>query len=302
FLASALVSLALARPERAAEAARGVDLLIDHALTGSGTAPFKSTGWIAVGGQRLPRSVLYQGFVLLALAGLERLAPDNLRSSFFDALADSLSRRLDGSAAGFLPSFGRDLVWPCDHAPALSALALHASLRPAHAARTRDAAQSLAARMTSLLDRQRGFATRIAPSGKIIEATPRGVAMAWSAGFLIAGEPALAARFAVQYERRFCLRHAGLAACREWPPGVDRGSDEVSGPIVMGFGVGSSALGLAASRALADPGLQRALLRTAHLVGIGRLLSQPARYPLENAIYLWARSARPWSPTPREAP
>lgn len=295
FLAAALVSMAIDDPVRTAAAIPAVDALIEHALAPSGTQPFASTGWIAVDSRRLPRSVLYQGFLLLALAGRERLAPDHGRSGLYDALADSLARRLDASAAGFVPTYGQDRVWPCDHTPALSALTLHAQLRSEAARRTGPAARALQQRLATLLAAKRGFATRIAPSGKVIEATPRGVAMAWSAGFLVAGDPALARRFGEAFAQTFCRRHLGLAACREWPPGVERGPDASSGPIVLGFGIGASALGLAATRALADDSLHRELLRTAHLVGIERMLGQPDRYPLENAIYLWARSARPWT-------
>jgi len=295
FLVAALVSLALDDPARTTEATSAVDALIDHALSANGTAPFASTGWITIAGRQLPRSVLYQGFVLLALAGRERLGPNNARSGFYDALATSLAQRLVASSAGFLPTYGVDHVWPCDHTPALSALTLHAQLRPAAAHDTGPAARALRQRLAALLDAKRGFVTRIAPSGKVIEATPRGVAMAWSAGFLVAGDPALAARFAQKFSQTFCRRHLGLAACREWPPGVDNGPDASSGPIVLGFGIGASALGLAATRALPDANLHRELLRTAHLVGVERMLSQPEHYPLENAIYLWARSARPWA-------
>ncbi len=209
-----------------------------------------------------------------------------------DALAHELADDLDRSETGWLPTFG-DQRWPCDHAPAASALLLHGRLRKDP--RTLAAGEKLVARLEAALSQPGGFPTRVLPSGAIAEATPRGTAMAWTAGFLLAGgPPGLARRFAERTVDTFCDRRLGGFACREYPRGVDRPADAASGPILLGYGVASSALALAATRALETADAHRALLATVRLADARRVIGDTQRRRLENAIYAWGVTARPW--------
>ena len=297
FTAFALTSAAQAAPQaQRAQALAALDALLDHALGEEAQRPFASTGATSVGDRTLPRSVLYRGLVLLMLAGREKLEPGGARSALFDAQAVALARDLAASPAGWLPTYGKDELWACDHAPAAAALLLHGRLRGDD--RTAAAGQRLVKALVGLRAAPGGFPTRIKPSGEIVGATPRGVAMAWTAGFLLHGDPAAATGFAADFVARFCERLAAVAACREWPRGVTGKADADSGPIVQGLGMGASALGLAATRALADDGWHAALLRAADLAGIGEIRKSSDLYGLEKAIDLWGRTAVSWMPQP----
>ena len=75
------------------------------------------------GGRRVPRSVLWRGYVLAIAAALERVGGAH---PFTDPLADSLAEDLSGTS--WLPSFVRS-IWPCEHALELAELALAAGAR-----------------------------------------------------------------------------------------------------------------------------------------------------------------------------
>ena len=120
--------------------------------------------------------------------------------------------------------------------------------------------------------------------------------MAWTAGLLLHGDAEVARVFAQDFVERFCDRLAAVAACREWPRGVKGGADADSGPIVQGLGMGASALGIGATRALGDPGWHASLLRAADLAGLGEIRKSPDRFGFEKAIDLWGRTAVNWMP------
>ncbi len=281
FLSLALASMAVDHEERREPARAAIAHLLDHALSPRVRAPFRSTGTVRVGDRDLPRSVLYRGYLLLVTVALERVGGT---AAIADPLARALAHDLDGAAAGWLPSFGHT-IWPCDHAPAAAGLLLQRDPR------WRASGDALARRLSSSLDSR--FPTRVDAQGRAVEPLPRGTVLAFTAGFLQHADRALAARFASVLTSDFCDTFGGLAACREWPRGVDRGPDAVSGPIQRGYGIGASALAMGATRALDDESMHRHLVTAAHTMGIERYLDRPSRFGLENAIYLWARAARP---------
>jgi len=295
FAGSALVSQALdSGPEERAQAAKLVEALAADALSPAAQRAFRSTGFSDVGGRKLPKSILYRGFVLLLLSGAERLHPDNELSGFYDALAREVASSLSKSPAGFLPTYGTALVWPCDHAPAASGLLLHGELRKDE--ETAAAGREMVTRLRALLKRRRGFPAQILPSGEAVVSTPRGAAVAWTAGFLRIGDPDTSRAFADAFFIQFCDADYGYLACREWPRGVKGWEDADSGPIIAGYGTAASALGLGAARGSSHPEYEGQLARTAEVAGVGVYLSTPRQYPLENAIYFWARTVRPWLP------
>jgi hypothetical protein len=293
FTASTLVSLALDNPEARRETALArLDALLNAALDEHARQAFSSSDSISVNGRKLPRSVLYRGLVLLMLAGRERLGPGSEWTPLFDALAHDLAGDLESTH--WLPSFGKDHIWPCDHAPAASALALHGKLRSDP--RSIKASATLIGRIEALRQGPGGFSTRVNADGKAIEGMPRGTAMAWTAAFLRHGAPDIADAFARDFVERFCERPLGMGACREWPKNVEGKADAASGPIVRGFGVGATALGLAAVHGLPGSDWFDLLSRTAQAGGIDKVLAHPEKAPLEVAIALWGRTARSWLP------
>jgi hypothetical protein len=261
---------------------------------GRARAPFRNTGSTQVAGHTLPRSVLYRGFLLLMLAGQERAGFANEETrALFDALAAQTAEAF--SRQPLLPSFGTS-IWPCDNALAASGLLLHGKLRGKEESRL--AGERLAAHLAKLAELPGGFPTQVDAKGRILEKTPRGTTHAWTAAFLaMSGHPA-AKTFADTLLRDFC-EHVPLfpkaAACREWPRGVERGADASSGPIIGGYGQGATALAIAATRASEEfTGWNEDLRTTAVLGGIQSHVSQPGKYPLETALYMWATGLRPW--------
>jgi hypothetical protein len=294
FLASALVSLSLDDPERTAEALPILDRLIEHGLGARARKAFASTGSSTVASLELPRSILYRGFVLLMLAGRERLQPGTgPRTELFDALAEDVAAALEQSRIGYLPSFGTKMIWPCDHAPAASGLVLHGALRGGE--RSRRAGEALVRRLLGDLGRKGGFPTRVLPSGKLIEPTPRGTTHAWTAAFLGLGVPEAGRAFSRELLRKFCDRKAAFTACREWPRGVDRPGDGASGPLISGYGIGPSALAVGAAQFHPAGDWDEALLRTASRYQLDRVLDPLPQMKLENAIFLWGLTVRPWA-------
>jgi len=292
FLATALVSLAVEKPERTGEVVPVLDQLIEQALSARAKKAFAATGSTMVGGEVLPKSVLYRGFLLLMLEGRERLRPEGPRAQLGDALALALAADFQASKLGYLPTFGIKQIWPCDQSPAASGLILHGQLR--HNEVTLAAGEALRARLMADLRRPRGFPTAYAPSGKLVMATPRATTMAWTAAFLGVSSPEAGEAFAVDLFQRFCDRKAAYTACREWPRGVNRPPDSDSGPYIFGYAVGSSALALAAAQLHPSGDWDEGLLGTARRYGLDSVLDPLSGMKLENAIYIWGRSVRPW--------
>ena len=257
FQAASITSIALDDPTRRVEAVIAINTLVDQALEPAARRGFP------------PSSILYRGLVALMLAGLERLSPNNPHTSFFDGLADELARDLE---AGWLPTYKRE-TYPCDHAPAASALRLHSVLRGSSS----EAADHLANRLRRAL--AKGFTT------STVDHTERASTLAFTAAFLLAGEPELAARFVDRFVT-FCDRGL-VTACREWR--ALHPADAASGPIVAGYSVGATALGLPATRLL--PAWHDALERTAIATGANTLDED---HPLEAALFRFGQTARTW--------
>lgn len=257
FQAASITSIALEDPVRKPEAVVALEALVDEALSPPAVRGF-------------PRdSILYRGLVALVLAGLERLAPNNSHSQLFDEIVSSLAKDLE---AGWVQSYEGE-TYPCDHAPALSALRLHSVLRGS----SPDAADHLTERLRSALEH--GFPT----STK--NATERATTLAFTSAFLLPAEPDLAAMFAERFVT-FCDRGL-MTACREWRK--PHRADAASGPIIAGYSVGATALGLPATRTL--PAWNAALELTALANGAGEL---DEHHPLEAALFRYGETARTW--------
>jgi hypothetical protein len=255
--ASSLTSIAVEDPTRKAEARAALDTLLEQALASTARRGFPQS------------SVLYRGLVALMLAGLERIAPNNARSPLFDEIVSGLARDLE---TGWLQSYEGE-TYPCDHAPALSALRLHAILRGS----SPEAADHLAELLRSSLEHD--FPTSTANGQE------RATTLAFTAAFLLPGEPELAKQFAERFVT-FCDRGL-LTACHEWRK--PHRADAASGPIVAGYSVGATALGLPATRSL--PAWHDALELTALANGANAL---DEKRPLEAALFRYGQTARTW--------
>nr|WP_255207940.1 MULTISPECIES: hypothetical protein [unclassified Myxococcus] len=274
---------------------RRLHALLGDAL-GRARAPFMRGGADFVLGHALPRSILYRGYVLLMLAGIERAGmQDAASTALFDALANQVVAALEHQL--LLPSFSTS-IWPCDSAPAAAALLLHARLR-GHAP-SEAAAERLIARLVELSALPSGFPTRVDAKGRAVERTQRATTLAWTGAFLAMAAHPAAESFTTTLVRDYCARPAGallpLAACREWPRGVKRQEDSASGPLALGgYSVGASALAIAATRLSGTHVAWHAhLVNAAREMGINDILSRPGKRPLEAALYGWGTTIRPW--------
>ncbi|WP_240360411.1 hypothetical protein [Pyxidicoccus caerfyrddinensis] len=274
---------------------RRLKALLADAL-GRARGPFKTQSTTNIAGQALPPSVLYQGYVLLMLAGMERAGlADAESTALFDGLAaqlvEALSRQL------LLPSFGRS-IWPCDSAPAAAGLLLHGRLRGN--AESRATGEQLVARLVELSNLPTGFPTKVDAKGRLVEPTQRATTLAWTGAFLAMASHPAAKRFTATLVDGYCDHPAGnalpLAACREWPRGVKGREDSASGPLVFGgYSVGASALAIAATRLSSEHAQWHAhLLNAAREMGIRTTLEHPRKQPLEAALYWWGTTVRPW--------
>jgi hypothetical protein len=295
FLAFAFVNRRLAAGgEASSEERRILKSLLDDAVRAGARRPYVGQHTVTVGDHRIPDSVVYQGLVALMIAGTLKIdVADDETRLLFDELAATLVQRY--AAQALLPSYGSS-IWPCDNAIAVAALAVHGRLRQNDL--STKTAKTVARHLASLLERKRGFPTRVDEEGHGVEAMPRGSALAWTTVFLGTGGVEETRRFADALLDGFCdrvvLDGRPLAACREWPRSVQRGPDTTSGPIVGGYGVAASALAIAATRGAGLKDWHEGLVATGYAVGLGGIASTPRRYPLENAILAWAVSAQPW--------
>lgn len=274
---------------------RRLKALLADAL-GRARGPFLEGGSTRVAGHSLPTSVLYRGYVLLMLAGMERAGlADGETTALFDTLAAQLVEAL--ARQQLLPSFGTS-IWPCDSAPAAAGLLLHGRLRGSEASRS--AGERLIARLVELAALPSGFPTKVDAKGRLLERTQRATTLAWTGAFLAMGSHPAASTFTTRLVDGYCGHPAGsalpLAACREWPRGVDGKEDSASGPLVFGgYSLGASALAIAATRlSSGHAGWHAHLLNAARELGLGAMLAQPGKYPLEAALYGWGTTVRPW--------
>jgi hypothetical protein len=291
--AAAVTSAAVEDPARTTAAIPRLEHLIDLALAPAAQRAYADSGTVNVGDRSVPRSVLYRGLLGLALAGHERLSPGTALTPMFDGVATSLAADL-AIGLGWLPSYGPDDIYPCDHAPAVSALRLHAMFRGNAA--TERAADALAIRIRDLLGGAGGFPTRLTAKGAVADAGPRGTTLAFAAGFLLPGQPQLAGAFADELVTSRCARGSGTAiGCREWPAGERHKPDATSGPIAKdGTAPGATAFAMAATRALATSDWNADLVAAARAAGTGTL--DPAKHPFALALVLWGETARSWKP------
>lgn len=274
---------------------RRLKALLKDALTRA-RGPFLKGNTTRVQGHTLPDSILYRGYVLLMLAGMERAGmADAETTALFDALATSIEGAL--SQQLLLPSFTRS-IWPCDSAPAAAGLLLHGRLRGN--ASSLAMGERLTARLAQLAALPTGFPTRVNAKGHPVEPTPRASTLAWTGAFLAMGAHPTASTFTTTLVKDYCDRPGGellpFAACREWPRGMNKPEDSASGPLMQGgYSVGASALAIAATHLSSEhPTWHRDLVNSAREMGIQPMLEKPHQHPLEAALYWWGTTARPW--------
>lgn len=124
---------------------------------------------------------------------------------------------------------------------------------------------------------------------------PRGCAQAFISRYLAEVDPVRTTAWWKTWRKQaFVQLPLGIVGFREWPPGVERGGDVDSGPIVLGIGVAASALGISAARAQGDEALARQLEQSAE-----RVMSLGLGFGVERQAFAEAiRFEGRWHPVP----
>lgn len=216
-----------------------------------------------------------------------------LDASHHRALSAALKQRTLDDAFHHVPSYARlPHRWPADQAATLAGLARYDS---AHG--TQWSAAPTRAWRDYMLERaiDKNLAlpwsevTGVDKTSKL----PRGCALSMQTRFLSEVDDALARTWWREYRRQFWVEHAGLGGLREWPEGVERGSDIDSGPIVLGIGAAATGLGIAAARVMEDEPSAVAMERTAQVMsGLAKVIPA-ANGPLPEAIRYLGVHIRP---------
>src|SRR5262249_11451479 len=123
---------------------------------------------------------------------------------------------------------------------------------------------------------------------------PRGCALSWITfyGAQFASEESHALYAA--YVTRHGIDWPGIAGFREWPPGVDRGSDGDAGLVIAGWGMAATGIGLGAARIHGDEARVVGIERIADLVGMPTLDHHALAPTLGNAMLFAGETATPW--------
>ncbi len=239
------------------------------------------------------------GYLGVAL-GFERLArPDSPHAARHDALVAALTRRMAARPPGSLLQTYPGESYPVDNAAVVATLALHA--RATGQPLPPVLGPWLTAWEARWVDPATGLLIQAADgAGERPRDLPRGSGTALASWFLSFADPALAGRLGAATRDQLGVEILGMAAVREYLPGVTGPGDVDSGPLILGLSVAASGFSIGAARAAGDADWQGNLLDTACLfaaetddVHTGHALTGG---PLGNAILL----AMLTTPTPEE--
>lgn len=187
--------------------------------------------------------------------------------------------------------------WPADQAATLLALHLHDQTRKTSlskapiagwlkAMKTRYGSQYEGLPL-SALDDQVGYAK-----------LPRGCALSWTVLYMDQFAPAEADTLYAAYRKLYIAEVFGFGAFREWPPGISRGMDGDSGPVILGVGAAATGLGVGAARLHRDGRAYTLAMRSAATFGLPTTLAPTRRYVtaplLGDAILFHGTTARRW--------
>lgn len=272
-LADGCVGQAKQHPDRSAAAQRCVRLAHERALD-------LHAAWCPLvdGARRCETDALLEQANPLSLSHwlLVMGAGDALGAcpdaTLHERLAAGLASRSTADPFAHVPSYrASTLRWPADQA------ALLAALRRADAGHGTALLVEPLAAFTTFID-AKGLHRSGLPVSEVTgkgpgASYPRGCAQAFISRYLAEVDPARATAWWKTYRAQYLVRlPLGVVGFREWPPGVDRGGDMDSGPIVLGIGASASALGISAARAQGDEALAKELEASADRVislGVG---------------------------------
>lgn len=211
-----------------------------------------------------------------------------------DALAPRLAAHLAARSRGDLtfhaPSFPGSTRWPADQAATLAALHAVDAVSGEHTAER--PIRGWLAWMAAHRDAH-GLPWS-ATGGTSYTRIPRGCALSYISFYGAQFAPAESDAIYRAYVAQHGLDTLGVSAFREWPAGIDRGSDADAGLVLFGWGMAATGIGLGAARIHGDRVRVVGIERIADLVGV--LLGR--RYALAPtlgmAMLFAGETATPW--------
>lgn len=272
-------------PAREAESARLLRVVADR-IVSADTAPQHRP----LTQRSLDDHNLYYTHALLVLS-LSRLHGDDRR----DALATSLARHLDARSCAsdtfHARSYPGSPRWPADQSATLAAL--HA-YRAAYGGEVGvRATRGWLAWMEH--HRASGNLPWSATGDTSYTRIPRGCALSYITFYTAQFAPDESDRLYRAYVASHGLDVLGVSGFREWPPGVDRGSDADAGVVLFGWGMAATGIGLGAARIHGDEARVVGIERIADLVGVPVGRSYALAPTLGMAMLFAGETAAPWA-------
>ena len=295
FSTYALANLAARQPDLRAEAAATIGRAIQVALMPPLRQPFEETLPNKYLAASLPSSVLYLGHLNLMLGCHRQLVPSSPYRHLHDSLSAALAARYQ-EPAGNLTSYPH-LRWLPDNTVALASLALHSRLTGS--AYTVAGRRWVARAKAQWLDPKTGLlASMVDAAGRPSEA-PRGSHLGWSIWFLAQVDSAFARQQYALYQRHHSTNLGALRLYSEFADSYETGAGNVdSGPLILGYGIPTTAFAFADAVALRDWRNAQRLRRVISLGSRDIREGDELRYgvrlvnldvnPLSEALLLWA--------------
>jgi hypothetical protein len=238
----------------------------------------------------------YLGHLGVVLSAHRFLGGDGRFDDLHHRIVGALARRLESRAAPLLETYPKEIYVP-DNVVVLAVIGLHDRIfKSDHRALI---ARWVRHARTQLVDGETGVLRFWADAEGKGRGHSRGSGAGWNSFFLPFFSRELAAEQYRQTRAAFLKRLPfGLAAMREYPPGVSGRGDVDSGPVVFGLSPSGTGFIIAGARHARDEESLRGLLWTAELAGSTIAWRGARRYlfaPLVgDAILLAMLSARDW--------
>lgn len=292
-LASGLMNVSRLTDDRDQELAELATEVARRALTESVAPPHFGDG------RHLGDHNLYGSHLLLLLSIehhlLAEAGADPDAHTEHDAIAARVARALRAASLSHPSAHARSYPgsprWPADQSVTLAALDRYdrehgtdLSAEP-----TRRWLRWMAAHQTDGLPHSETGTLRYAT-------IPRGCALSFLSLYVGRFAPEEGARIYARYRAAHGIDWLGWRGFREWPIGVDGGSDVDAGPVIFGWGTAATGIGLGAARLMGDRERTAGIERIADTVGgsvprSGRYLLAPT---LGQAMLFSGETATPW--------
>lgn len=283
-LAMGLHQSARLDPAREAESARGLARAADRVSS----ALVSPTG-VAIDRMRLDDHNLYFSHALLVLS-LSRAHGDRRRDALASRLAAHLASRSMADPSFHAPSYPGSARWPADQSATLAALHAydHAFDAERAAAPTRGWLRWIAGHQS------RDGLPWSATGGPSYARLSRGCALSFLTFYTAQFAPQESDAIYRAYAAHHGLETMGVAGFREWPAGVDRGSDADAGLVLFGWGMAATGIGLGAARIHGDRARVVGIERIADLVGVPVGRRYALAPTLGMAMLFAGETATPW--------